>query len=219
MRALILHPLHPSPSKPGDAGEFKREAMRFGDMLIADGWDVTMQTFDNRPVRPSRRKPVDRAIASGTWDMLALFGHGLRNSIQTGHDIASIPALADLLAEHSARPLRVELYACDAARDNDRDKRDDVRDAVGGDGGFADLLRDALAERGVTGHVDAHAKTGHTTKNPHVRRFSMDDGPGKGAAFLVDPKSPHWRAWVRALKGDLRFRFPLMTREQIEAAL
>lgn len=220
MRALIFRPLHASPSKPADAGEFKREAERFGFYLLGEGWDVTIQTFDNTLPKPQRRKPADRVIASGTWDMVALFGHGMRASIQTGHDMGSIPALAALLAEHSARPLRVELYACDAARDADRDKRDDVRDAVGGDGGFADVLRDALSTLGITGHVDAHAKSGHTAINPHVRRFHMDGtGAAAGAGWLVDPKGPHWRAWRAALKGDMRFRFPLMTAEEIAAAL
>lgn len=219
MRALIFHPLRASPTKPADAGEFRREAERFAEALTDAGWDVTVQTFDNTLPRPQRRKPVGRVIASGTWDLVALFGHGLRASIQTGHDMGSIPALAALLAEHSARPLRVELYACDAARDADRDKRDDVTDAVGGDGGFADALRDALAVLGVTGHVDAHAVAAHTTRNPYVRRFRMDDGPGAGAGWLVDPKGPHWSAWRSSLKGDMRFRFPLMSADEIAAAL
>jgi len=219
VRALIFRPLHASPSKPADAGEFRREAERFAGTLTDAGWDVTVQTFDNALAKRDRRASVNRVIDGGTWDLLALFGHGLRSGIQTGHDVANAEDLALLLSARSARPLRVELYACDAARDSDRDKRDDVTDAVGGDGGFADALRDALAELGVTGHVDAHAVAAHTTRNPYVRRFHMDAGSGAGAGWLVDPKGPHWRAWRAALKGDMRFRFPLMSADEIAAAL
>lgn len=221
-RALILHPQHASKSKPADAGEFRREATGFGASLADAGWDVTQQSFDNELPKPMRRASVERVIAGGDglWDIVALFGHGLKHSIQTGHDMASIPALADLLDAHASPHVRIELYACDAARDSDWNKKDDVRDAVGGDGGFADALRDALSTHGLTGHVDAHAVAAHTTWNPYVRRFYMDgEGVASGAGWLVDPKGPHWRAWRAALRGPMRFRFPLLTADEIAAAL
>ena len=97
---------------------------------------------------------------------------------------------------------------------------DSPGDGPGGDGGFADALRDALSERGVTGHVDAHVTTGHTTRNPHVRRFYCDGAAaGTGGDWLVAPGSPKWRRWVTALKGDMRFRFPWLTPAEIDAAL
>ncbi|MBK7153843.1 MAG: hypothetical protein IPH72_19025 [Sandaracinaceae bacterium] len=99
-----------------------------------------------------------------------------------------------MVLDWAAPHLRVERYACDAARDDDADRRDDVTQSAGGDGGFADQLRDALAAHGLTGHVDAHAKPGHTTKNPHLRRFHMDGGPGVGGEWLVEPGTALWRS-------------------------
>lgn len=218
MRALVLHPIHPSPSKPGDAGEFKREALRFASQFPASGGRIV--PFNNQLGKGARRREVERAIASGgPWDVIALFSHGLKLSVQTGHGVEQVGQLADVIAGRGAPRVLVELYACDAARDGDANRRDDVTEAVGGDGGFADQLRDALAERGVLGHVDAHAKPGHTTRNPHLRRFHMDGGPGVGGEWLVEPGTPLWRPWISALKGDLRHRFGLMTREEIEREL
>lgn len=217
MRALILRPIHASKTKPGDAAEFKRESERFAKLL---GPEARIVPFNNAFGKGARRREVERAIASGgPWDVIALFSHGLKTSIQTGHHVEHIGQLADVIAAHAAPHLRVELYACDAARDEDADRRDDVTEAVGGDGGFADQLRDALAARRLTGHVDAHAKPGHTTKNPHLRRFHMDGGPGVGGEWLVEPGTPLWRPWVAALKGSLRMRFPLMTADEIKADL
>lgn len=231
MRALVLHPIHASVKKPGDAGEFKREALRFASQFPAPGGRIV--PFNNALGKGARRREVERAIASGgPWDVIALFSHGLKLSIQTGHGVEHVGQLADVIVAHAAPHLRVELYACDAARDEDADRHDDVTEAVGGDGGFADQLRDALAARGLTGHVDAHAKPGHTTRNPHLRRFSMDGGPGVGGEWLVSPTVPEdatpaeaaavralWRSWSNALKGSLRHRFGLMTREEIEREL
>ena len=215
-RTLVLRPIHPSASKPGDAGEFAREAMRFGRFHPG----ARYVPFNNLAGKGSRRREVERAIASGgPWDVIALFSHGLKTSIQTGHGVEHVNHLADVIAANAAPRLCVELYACDAARDADADKRDDLTESVGGDGGFADMLRDALATRGLVGHVDAHAKPGHTSLNPHVRRFVMDHGPGAGGEWLVEPGSPLWRRWIAALKGDLRHRFPLMTVEEIHAEL
>jgi hypothetical protein len=147
-------------------------------------------------------------------DHVALFCHGLARGIQTGHDLATVATLADAISASTAPPrhLVVTLYACDAA--------DTRTGGPGGDGGFADALRDALSERGITGHVDAHVTTGHTTKNPYVRRFYCDgQAAGTGGDWLVAPGSPKWRAWVRALKGDMRWRFPWLTPAEIDGAL
>lgn len=218
-RTLILHPIHASIAKPGDAGEFSREALRFAGLHPG----ARVVRFSNALGKGARRREVERAIASGgPWDVIALFSHGLKTSIQTGHGVEQVAQLADVIAANSAPRLRVELYACDAARDADADKRDDLTESVGGDGGFADLLRDALATRGLQGHVDAHAKPGHATKNPHVRRFVMDHGPGAGGEWLVEPGTTLWRPWSAALKsktGTLRLRFGLMTQAEIHAEL
>lgn len=216
MRALIFHPMHNAHGKKDVTGAFKPEAHAFARYLReTHDASTAIHVFDNSAAKGERRASVESAISVDKWDVVALFCHGLHTGLQTGHDIrtpGSVEALADVLATHAAHGgLILPLYACDTAEAR--------RPAPGGDGGFADALRDALATRGVQGHIDAHTTTAHTTKNPHVRRFEMDGGPGVGGDWLVAPRSPKWSAWRRALKGDMRFRFPLMTREEIEASL
>src|SRR5690606_18287712 len=109
---------------------------------------------------------------------------------------------AKVIAEHTEPSHAIiTLYACDAARDGDSDRRDDVAPGPGGDGGFADALRDALsADHHMHGHVDAHASLGHATKNPFVRRFWMDgESADIGGDWLISPGSPAWRTWVRRM--------------------
>ncbi|WP_218251580.1 hypothetical protein, partial [Candidatus Magnetobacterium casense] len=82
--------------------------------------------------------------------------------------------------------------------------------------GFADALRDALIEQGHSGWVDAHKTAGHTTMNPYVVRFHLDpEVQNNGGEWIVQPGSPLWPAWVRAMRGPMRFRFPLLDTEEI----
>ena len=217
MRALIILPQHNSHGKKDVTGAFEPEAFAFAKAREAAGWHCNIFAFDNAASKPARRKQVESVIwehePDALWDLVAFFCHGYTTGMQTGHDLATVDSLAECIALRSSDTVLVPLYACDTA-----DTR--ARKATGGDGGFADALRDALSVRGKHGHVDAHTTTAHTTKNPHVRRFHMDGtGAAAGAGWLVDPKGPHWRAWRAALKGDMRFRFPLLTADEIAAAL
>lgn len=213
MRALILHPLHNTAGKRDATGAFIPEARAYANGELGSRADVVLAGFDNSASKLARRRQVEAAIRNaGPIQHFALFGHGLARGLQTGHDLATVSTLADALAASCgpSRRLVVTLYACDAADGK----------GPGGDGGFADALRDALSERGVTGHVDAHVTTGHTTRNPYVRRFWCDGAAaGTGGDWLVAPGSPKWRKWVAALKGDMRFRFPWLTPAEIDAAL
>ena len=214
MRALILHPLRNSGTKRDATGAFIPEARAYANVMSMTH-DTVLVGFDNSASKLARRRQVEASIRStGPLQHFALFSHGLAKGLQTGHDLATVSTLAEALAASAgpSKRLVVTLYACDAA--------DSPGDGPGGDGGFADALRDALAERGITGHVDAHVTTGHTTKNPYVRRFWCDgQAAGTGGDWLVAPGSPKWRAWIRALKGDMRWRFPWLTPAEIDAAL
>lgn len=217
MRALILLPQHNSHGKNDVTGAFKPEAFHFAKALTADGWDCTIHAFDHSASKAARRKQVESVIweqgACGLWDLVAFFCHGYTTGMQTGHDLATVDSLAECIALRSSDTVLVPLYACDTAGTR-------VRKAAGGDGGFADALRDALSVRGKHGHVDAHTTTAHTTKNPHVRRFWMDgEARGTGGDWLVAPGSPKWSSWCKALRGPMRFRFPLLTAAEIDAAL
>lgn len=214
MRALILHPLHNSGTKRDATGAFIPEAKAHGKWLADNVVHAAVtHGFDNSASKLARRREVEAEIRTvGKLDTVAMFCHGLARGIQTGHDLATVATLAEALAASAgpSRRLIVTLYACDAADGK----------GPGGDGGFADALRDALSERGITGHVDAHVTTGHTTRNPYVRRFYMDGAAaGTGGDWLVAPGSPKWRKWVTALKGDMRWRFPWLTPAEIDGLL
>jgi len=73
---------------------------------------------------------------------------------------------------------------------------------IAGDGGFADKLRDAFCEAGMTWvKVYAHTTAGHTTRNPYVRIFEGQGSPigGIGGQLLVQPGAKLWKTWRSAL--------------------
>lgn len=174
------------------------------------------------PLGKRRAFCVSGARAFGTpIDTLAFFCHGYKSGLQTGFQISSLSSLARLIVDYATVDAYVLLYACDTGRDGD-DHTDDERLAgPGGDGGFADELRDALErlERRVT--VMGHSTAGHCTHNPYARRFRPGMG-GRGGEWYVEPGSSAWKAWTRALRepsSTLRFRFPRMEPAQIQREL
>lgn len=228
MTVLAIHPAHNSKGKRDATGAFIPEARAWAE-LHNGHLDAPATThvarFDNHAAPAKRRRDVE-AILRGHRDLNAVgfFCHGLTRSLQTGHALAHVESLADALTACTRPGAVVALYACDAA-DTPR------KDAPGGDGGFADALRDALVLRDAAhwrgGWVDAHVTTGHATRNPYVRRFSCTLAvPSEvplgivGGEWLVTPGGPLWRSWARALREtDLRLRFPLMQRVDIAEEL
>jgi hypothetical protein len=205
----IFVPIHASLLKPGDVGEFLREAKAFRAMHGG-----VIHRFDNK-VSPERRRV---AILEGLTEgpsvtpvrSVAFFCHGLSKSIQAGFDLDSVGVLARAIHAICTPDVVVSLYACSTATGMSRQ-------APGGDGGFADKLRDNLVEAGARHcRVIAHYTAGHTTRNPHVRYF---EGPGNlgGVAPFENTKKTkqEWRRWVGALKGELRLRFPFMTIDEL----
>jgi hypothetical protein len=159
--------------------------------------------FDNRLGAPARRKQVEGILGKHKGlDLVALFCHGLRRSLQTGHDMATVDALADAISRASTKRVVVALYACSTgATDN----------------GFAAALRNGLRARGHEGTVYAHDRAGHTTRLPYVRAFVMGED---GSDWVVDPADkPMFARWRTELTRDLRFRYPRMTVEQVRAEL
>lgn len=231
MKALCFAPLHNAPGKR-DGDEFRSEAMRF---LKAHGLDSPVRLFDNQAPDFERREHAYAAIEAhprGTLDTFALFSHGYKTGVQLGFGVEHARRLA-LTLKPAAAPggLTVALYCCDTGRDADRDKIDDRTEGVGGDGGFADRLRDELCDAGVRATVWGHSTAGHTTWNPFVRVFVPEERRGGG--WLVAPGSDLWGRWRRALDPTvdrngrrvvdptqtLRFRFPWLTRAELEAEL
>lgn len=205
MKALALAPQFDSPGKHDATGAFRPEAKRFCDFhrLPSDSFKM----FDNRLTMPRRRAQVAEIIRkAGQFDALAYFGHGQKHSVQMGFQLVdldvrnaraedgSVPELANLLCNAGCKT--VVLYACDTGRDLDLDRNDDSAD-WGGDGGFADRLRDLMSARGPC-VVYAHTSAGHTTHNPLLRCFRSPAGVG-GKMF---PQSKQWRLY---LQGNGRF--------------
>lgn len=144
---------------------------------------------------------------------LALLCHGWK----TGTQLIGGPQLArfaDALAAKSEDDnMFISIYSCSTGGGPGKD----------GDGGWADKLRDAMCERGIT-HVtvDAHVGSGHATKRPFVRRFNGLGSPvgGIGGQWVVAKGTRLWGPWMTALgHTDLRFRYSSMTTEAIHREL
>lgn len=177
------------------------------------------------------RRDEDRQIA------VAFFCHGYSRGIQCGFDLSTVDDLAESISEYGGDEVRVPLYACDTARDLDRDRKDDL-EQFGGDGGFADELRDALCEaEAIFCRVDAHTTAGHTTRNPNDRRFEGQGSAvgGHGGYYIVPfptkelldgltknqkrKRREAWSIWRKALRTTFRFSFPFMTTAEIHETL
>lgn len=219
MRGVVFAPMHNTGRRKDATGAFLPEATAFGELH-----GLRLVLVDNHQGKLVQRARVLDEIRSapGPLECVAFFCHGYSRGIQLGFDLGTVEKLAEAIAQHSTRDVRVPLYCCSTASTTRQLLR--LGQGPGGDGGFADRLRDGLCAYGATRCVvDAHVTVGHTTKNPHVRRFSGDENAlgGVGGAYLVERKPrATWRAWVRALRsGDLRFRFPWLSADEVRASI
>jgi len=193
---------------------FVPEAKAFAHYWQTDGYDARFVPLDNRHARTARRAETIMALLPPLRHV-ALFGHGWRSGIQHGFGLRDLPALARHLRYAALDDaLVVTLYCCSTAQG-----------AAGGDGGFADTLRDALCLEGITHcRVDAHETRGHTTRNPNVRRFEGQGSVygGQGGGYLVRPRGPLWGAWKAALQDredPLRYRMSRLSVAEIHGIL
>ena len=192
---------------------FIPEAKRFTDYWANEGYSTHVARIDNRARTRERRRQVVRALRllPNGIKHLAIFAHGWRTGIQLGFRLSQINALVRQIDMHAVDEAPViSLYCCSTAQGG-----------PGGDGGFADELRDALCEHGmVECRVDAHTNKGHTTRNPYVRRFEGEGSSfgSQGGRFVVRPRSRLWRPWREALRDredPLRYAFGRMTVAEI----
>jgi hypothetical protein len=146
-----------------------------------------------------RARQILKALADGPYDDVAFFCHGLLSSLQAGFRKGSVERLARALGQPNAGRLVVYLFACDAAKGLLR--------APGGDGGFADALRDTWCRVYPQGSITvfAHATAGHTTKNPFLRVF--EEPAGIGGHWVITPqgsggRAGEWRLWKTYLRND-----------------
>lgn len=222
MRLVIFAPDQDTPGRKDMSGAFFPEARALAQFYGAKPEDVIKRFPANAPI-DQRRATCTLALRAATppLDLIAFICHGWKAGIQAGFLKQHCLLLARIIATQCASSAHVVLYACDAARDSDVDAADDRASGPGGDGGFADTLRDAceVLNRQIT--VTAHATLGHCTQNPYVRCFAPGTG-GKGGDWYIDPRSVAWPLWSAALRdprNTLRYRFWSMTRAEIEAEL
>lgn len=211
MTTLVFTASHDTRGKRDATGAFIPEAKRFRDL---HGGRLVF--VDNRKGEPERAEQVLAEISRNgaqPWRTVAFFCHGTPRTIQLGFNRATVRELARYIARTSERDVRVLLYCCSTASA----LREVIGgESTGGDGGFADMLRDALCAEGATKcRVMGHVTVGHTSKNPHVRLFEGGGSPigGQGGAYVVRPGSKLWTPWREALAGefmggsDFRLRF------------
>jgi hypothetical protein len=220
---IAFAPKYNTKGRKDATGAFIPEAKRFLEYHECDPGGINL--IDNsKSTRSMRKQVLDvlRDVPDDTVRGVAFFCHGYRRGIQFGFNTLVCTELARELFRVGGDAVVVPLYACDTARDTDRQRKDDLA-SMGGDGGFADTLRDRLCQvGGWLCTVDAHTTAGHTTRNPHVRRFDGLGLPvgGAGGYYLVSRRhKPMWRAWRAALRTPFRFEFSFLHHEDIHAKL
>lgn len=213
MRALILTGDRNVDGKKDFTGAFLPESQRFAKLHGVSPVDVTRVDI-SKPMAARHAQALTGLTRAGDVDCVAIFCHGWSDGMQLGFTRANVAHITDLIADRcqKTRAPIVALYACSTARSK-------KPGSVGGDGGFADTLRDSLCANGMINcRVDAHDTAGHTTQNPYVVRFEGEGSPvgGNGGRWIVAPKSELWPYWSKALRTtDLRFKFPFMSTAEI----
>ena len=229
INALCVAPLYNSPGINKHTGHvwadasavFGPEAARFS----AAYGHLPIYRYDNRNPLPTRFHDLTVALngVANQLDTLAIFGHAWVKGCQAGITNANLHTFVEVCKTALAVDCTIVLYGCSAGGDADGDESDEKGKGPGGDGGFADLLRDALSEAGLRPHVFAHTVRGHATENPYVRYFPP--GAGAGGNWVVEPGSGLWGKWGKALASSpkdrpwVRLHFPFWTNEQLEIEL
>jgi hypothetical protein len=195
-------------------GAFEPESLTF--MQVVPGKHKLIK-FDPTKSMALRQRYVFGeldALKGRDFSGIAFFCHGWSNGIQAGIRTADIPEFVRLVrwatknGIDAKNLLHVPLYCCSTAAATDTPE---AASEVGGDGGFADGVRDAFCQQGKPWvRVYGHTTAGHTTQNPQVRVFEGNGSTigGAGGEALVrqpPPKNPLWSVWSAALAGKAPF--------------
>jgi hypothetical protein len=217
-KAFVCTPAYDTPGRKDASGAFNPEAKR---LIKALGLRAVHKLFDSNRVMPDRRNEVSVSIGQvRELDMVAFLCHGWRDGIQAGWRSPGVTDLATRLVTACKPDAVIALYCCDTGRDGDADAADDTQKGPGGAGGFASALWQALEARGFVGTLWAHPTTAHTTMNPHVRVWRVDEEPELGD-WACEPHSANWSKWQRAVRTtEWRYRMlECQTADEIEAAI
>lgn len=224
MKTLIITGDRNSPNKRDYTGAFQPEAERFSELMTHDNFLCRTERINISLSMKERRKQFADKIScchSGAmYNCIAFFMHGWAKGIQCGLRLEDLEEFAyecvqeDVIASGSKEnPIYIILYCCLTADVPGSPKANQKKLGPGGDGGFADRMRDEFCKHDEPWiKIYAHTTAGHTTRNPYVRTFE-----GKGSQvggvdgdWLVRPKksgvqSPLWDNWVKALLSKQPF--------------
>ncbi len=209
-----------SEDKPADyTGAFLPEALAF--MKFHNIPSSNHLRVDITKTESTRRQRIydfirKRKKEIGEIDGIAFFCHGLTRKIQLGIRISDLENFSYLLKEvvnAEKNTITIALY-CGSTGTNP---------GVGGDGGFADKLRDSLCQVGLTQcSILTHSVSGHTTKNVMKKKFDGMDSPvgGTGGLSIVNPNTVLWNKWKTAITTtNFRYKIPFMTIAEIHKEL
>lgn len=201
-------------------GAFEPESLTF--MQVVPGRHKLIK-FDASKGMPTRQRQVFdelEACKGADYSGVACFCHGWHNGIQAGIRTADIPQFVRLICAATKNGvdakdvLYVPLYCCSTAASTDTPE---AASETGGDGGFADTLRDVFcAQSKPWVRVYAHTTAGHTTRNPQARVFEGKGSPigmvgGEALVRQPPPKNPLWPIWRDALMSKSPFDRGTMT--------
>jgi len=201
---------------------FKPESELFAKTY---GFDrVNFVRIDVSKSMPKRRQQLFDELAKLEeirFTDIAVFMHGWQNGIQCGLRLEDVNPFISKLAWHdlvdggddSDSPIHVCLYCCLTGDVPGSPASAQRKEGPGGDGGFADRVRDEFCKAGKPWvKVYAHTTAGHATRNPFVRIFEGKGSPVgavDGDWLIRPPKkgraSPLWKPWVGALMGKPPF--------------
>jgi len=215
---MIFVPMHNT--KKSDAAEFMREAEAFRKLHHIDS--ECLRIIDNhKSKREMRRHVLDDVDMWGLTGVF-FFCHGWESGIQLGISLSDVCAVAHSIGTNlQDTSVVVGLYCCSTGGTIGKKKQDET-EPLGGDGGFADRLRDELCRVGaVDCRVLAHTVPGHTTKNPYLREFIGGGRPlgGSGGSWVIPPRhKPEFKAWRKLLRTDptARFEIPFVSTGAIQ---
>jgi hypothetical protein len=219
-KLLIFYSSKNSHGKKDATGAFIPEAKAFaGHYMVPD--DHIIGVDCSQPKRQRRAQVLKGIESVEGLEGLLFFCHGWPTGIQFGFNLKNLQILAALIADSAADEIKIGLMACLTAENRERDNEvNDVGPAT--DGGFADCLRDEIVFQSrqldsslKKGWIDGHKTAGHTSWNPMVVRFLLEDvteedDKHRGGAWIVEPGSQYWRRWRAALKNNtdnLRYEF------------
>jgi len=219
-RTLAFAPLRDTKGKHDATGAFQPEARRFLEHHGLSPSNLVL--VDNGLPKSGMREAVLARIAEtrrrtsavvGETRAVVFFCHGWRKGMQFGFDLSTVLQLAQAVKDFAGDHAVVMFYSCSVGSGP----------GMNGDGGFADVLRDALCSVGavwcsVTGHYTA----GHCTMNPYANRFvGLGSAAGGIGGFTLVSRSNRalWAKWRAALKTGFRFDYPLLTAEEILKSL